>query len=111
MKLWIDKRQTNLHVNVCCDEKRLTRFGHIAHFASHRKRKNGLFGTIYLAKTNHLSVVVHELVHVAMHFVAFHTDMKGYSRMSVKDQDNYTQEAVAYAVENMTKQYMEAVGR
>lgn len=106
MKLWIDKRQTKAHVGVvfgnrCPDKKKV-----IACFVSKKKRKNGYFGTVYLRKKSPLTVVVHELVHVAMHYIEHFTDRDGYNSMDDVAQYDYFSEASAYAVENLFKQYI-----
>ena len=107
MKLYIDKKQCDHHVDCVIDSGDNLK-NDLAHFQSHRKRKNGCFGIVRLRHDSPLTTVVHELVHVAMHFVEFYTDRKIYDSKSEDEQYEYMCEASAHCVEFLLKQYMES---
>lgn len=110
MKLYVDKTQCKHYVKVKYDAAYLETFGHVAQFESCKLRARGCYGTIYLRPRAQLTVAVHEIVHAAMHFVNAYTNRRKYNKMSEVEQEEYVQEATAYTVEGMLKQYMIEVG-
>jgi uncharacterized protein YxeA len=110
MKLYVDKSQCKHYVKVKYDAAYLETFDNVAQFESHKLKARGCYGTIYLRPRAQLMVVAHEIVHAAMHFVNCYTNRRKYNRMSEVEQDEYVQEATAYTVEGMLKQYMIEVG-
>lgn len=107
MILWIDKRQTKAHVRLVVGLSRPRKEKVIACFVSRKKRKDGFFGTVYLRPNATDFTAIHELTHVAMHFIEHFTDYDGYQKLNDHEQYEYFCEACAYAIENLFKQYKE----
>lgn len=105
-KLWVDKTQTKAHVRVVFGDKVPDRDKVVACFISTRRHRNGYFGTVYLRRKATWPTVIHELTHVAMHFVQFFTDMRRYNKLSDTAQYDYMCEATAYAMGNLVEQYI-----